>query len=148
MFLLLNNDGATHRHLTDAESVFIDIEHPDNWKKLNIIFMKSDLTNMKYKYDGKESDWINVSNDLMNKPSLTEPKVWVKVLMTFCIQQEYHLPVVGKEIHDIIYRPNVLLKKWFLPNAPTGMKYNPIYSMGKHRKRGYENIQYTKYIVD
>ena len=28
---------------------------------------------MKYRYDGKESEWIDVSKDLMKKPSLTEP---------------------------------------------------------------------------
>ena len=97
---------------------------------------------MKFKYDGKESEWINVSNDLMNKPSLTEPKVWVKVLMTFCVQKEYHLEFDGGEFHDIIYRPNVILKKMFLPNAPTGKKYNPIYSLGRYTK---QRIPYTKY---
>ena len=57
---------------------------------------------MKFKYDGKESEWINVSNDLMNKPNLTEPKVWVKVLMTFCEQEAYSLEFDGVELHDIV----------------------------------------------
>ena len=39
---------------------FVDIKHPDNWKKLEITFKESDLSQMKYRYDGEESDWINV----------------------------------------------------------------------------------------
>ena len=125
------------------EGDFVDIKHPDNWKRLEIAFKEFDMSQMKYRYDGKESEWIDVSKDLMKKPSLTEPKVWLKVLSEFCVQDEYSLKFDSGKLHDIVYRPNILLKKWFLPNAPSGKPSNPIYSKGRFYNK--QRNQYTKY---
>ncbi len=127
-----------------AESVFIDIEHPDNWKNLEINFMKSDMTKMRYKYDGKKSEWMDISHDIKNRAKSKEPvyKFWVKVFMALCEKDEYRLEVANKETHDVIYRPNKMLKKWFLPNTKGGKEINPIYSLGYNREK---MITFTKY---
>jgi len=56
---------------------FVDIKHPDNWKKLEITFKESDMTQMKFRYDGEESDWINVSDYIMQRPNYEKPKYGV-----------------------------------------------------------------------
>ena len=123
---------------------FKNIKNPDNWQKLEIIFKKSNMNQMKYRYEGEESDWIDVLDYIMQKPNYKKPKHWVEVFTTFCEQETYSLEFDNETLnfHDIIYRANQALKKWFLPNVPTGKKYNPIYSLGRFTK---QKIPYSKY---
>ena len=128
----------------DAESAFIDIMHHDNWKKLEIQFNKSDMTKMRYKYDGKNSDWMDISHDIKNRAKSKEPvyKFWVKVIMALCEHDEYRLEVASEETHDVVYRANQILLKWFLPKTQGGKEINPIYSLGYNREN---MITFSKY---
>lgn len=127
------------------DSDFVDIQHPDNWEKLKITFKESDITQMKYKYDGKESDWIDVSSYIMRKgTNVPVPYDWFKTILVFCTEQYFKLPD-GTQ-YDLTYHSNVLLKKWFLPNAQKGLENNPIFSKGTTIKHGISTTRYDSLI--
>ena len=148
-------DDAKNKLIEDAlagnlvedviDSDFVDIQYPDNWEKLKITFKESDITQMKYKYDGKESDWIDVSSYIMRKgtnvPVLYD---WFKTILVFCTEQYFKLPD-GTQ-YDLTYHSNVLLKKWFLPNAQKGLENNPIFSKGTTIKHGISTTRYDSLI--
>jgi len=127
----------------EGDCIF-DIKHPDNWKRLEIAFKESNIAQMKYKYDGKKSDWIDISKDIMRKGLQNPvPLSHVNIMWAFCKKPTYY---PDDDKYDLVYRANILLRKWFLPNAKKEQGYNPIYTMGKFKKRGIETSKYKSHI--
>jgi len=116
-----------------AESVFIDIEHPDNWKDLHISIKKSYPSQMKYVYKGTRSAWLDISDAVMNRSRKAQqvPKSWFKMILGLCARDEFEDEDFNKELS---YGANKFLKECFLPNSKDFKNSNPITVKPQNRK--------------
>ena len=109
----------------DDASVCVDIKEASNWNKLYITITEEMPYKMKYSYNGKQSDWIDISQAVMNKAvSKSKPrtKLWFEMIMSLCENDEFEDEDFNKENS---YHANKFLKQRFLPNNKK-IKDNPV----------------------
>ena len=109
----------------DDAYVCVDIKEASNWNKLQITITEEMPYKMKYSYDGKKSDWIDISQAVMNKAvSKSKPrtKLWFEMILSLCENDEFEDEDFNKENS---YQANKFLKQRFLPNSKSS-KDNPI----------------------